>query len=123
MRRKEERFYQGVEGDNWYLYNDEDLYRFLRENLDRGDWDEDYVGVCIDMEFIYKYINISKIRNIDYRVLACVTDKPFPQMELPSGIEMRFIGYDYAYAGGWYYSAIYEDVDSKRIPEFADIEL
>ena len=38
-------------------------------------------------------------------------------------IKMKFIGYDYAYSGGSFYSAVNNDVISKRIPNFINFRL
>ncbi len=35
----------------------------------------------------------------------------------------EFLGYDYAYSGGSYYSAVLNDIVSKRIEEFSNIRL
>lgn len=117
--------YQGIEGNNWYLnyeYVDE-LEDYYQKNIEMAWQNGDYVDVCNNIEYIQKYIYMSKLRNIDYRVLACITDKKLPQMILPDEIFINFLGYDYAYSGGSYYSAILNDIVSKRIQQFADISL
>ena len=42
---------------------------------------------------------------------------------LPDGINMSFLGYDYAYSGGSYYSAVLNDIIAKRILQFANIQM
>ncbi len=49
-----------------------------------------YVDVCNDIEYIQKYVNISKEKNIEYRVLACIAEKELPQMELSIEENMFF---------------------------------
>lgn len=123
-RIQNQRHYQGVEGDNWYLNFDlKELGIFYEENIEKAWGDSDYVDVCNHLEFIQKYIFLSKSKNIDYRVLVCMTERKYPQMELPVELNMSFLGYDYAYSGGSYYSAVLNDIISKRIPQFANIQV
>lgn len=125
IQKQNQRFYQGVEGDNWYLNDDhaKELGAFYEENIEKAWENRDYVDVCNNIEYIKKYVFLTKSKNIDYRVLLCMTEKKFPQMVLPGETKMRFFGYDYAYSGGSYYSAVLNDVISKRIPQFANIPL
>ncbi len=125
IQKRTEGLYQGIEGDNWYLnYTSfKELDIFFEENIEKAWEDDDYVDVCTDMEYIQKYINISLQENINYRVLMCVTEKEFPHMMLDTEKDIMFLGYDYAYSGGSYYSAILNDIISKRIPQFSDIKL
>lgn len=125
MQRQIKRYYQGVDGDNWYL-NDgsfEELDNFYEENIEKAWEDNDYVDVCNNLEYLKKYIDISQKENIMYKSILCVTEKIFPQMTLLLDANIKFLGYDYAYPGGSYYSAILNDVIPKRIPEFIDIKL
>lgn len=123
IQRKTEGFYKGVEGDNWYLNycGHKELDEFFKENIEKAWENNDYVDVCNSVEFIKTYIDISVYEEISYRLIACATEKEFPQMKLDK--QMKFLGYDYAYSGGSYYSAILNDIISKRIPQFADIQL
>lgn len=125
MQRREERLYQGIEGDNWYLNYDtiKELDIFFETNIEKAWKNSKYVDVCNDIEYIQKYIDISKRRNIEYRVLACVTEKELPQMELSIEKDIVFLGYDYAYSGGSYYSTVFNDIVTKRIPCFRNIHL
>lgn len=125
MQKREERFYQGIEGDNWYLnYNNiKWLDNFFEENIEKAWENTNYVDVCNDIEYIQRYVDISKERNIEYRVLACIAEKELPQMELSMEKNMVFLGYDYAYSGGSYYSAVLNEILTKRIPSFSQISL
>ena len=61
-------------------------------------------------------------KNINYRIILCFTTRKFPKM-VNLNEEELFLGYDYAYPGGSYYSAVLSDVASKRIPEFNKYKL
>ena len=125
MQKRSDTYYQGVEGDNWYLnykYSKE-IDTFFEENIEKAWWNEDYIDACNNTRFIQNYIGISKKENINYRILLCMTTKNMPQMVLTKELNMNFLGYDYADSGGSYYSAVLNDVISKRIPQFIDIHL
>ena len=118
------RDYKGVEGDNWYL-NDifPDIFEdFYCKNIEKSWYDSDYVDVCNDYPFIKKYMELSKSENIKFRMLLCETDRVTPQLANINW-NIKFIGYDYAYSGGSYYSAVYNDVYLKRIPQFMNFKL
>lgn len=116
--------YRGVEGDNWYL-NDmfpEIFEEYFCENIEKSWYDPDYVDVCIDIHFIEKYIELSKLNNIKFRMLVCETEKEKPQIQNMVW-NTKFIGYDYAYLGGSYYSAVLNDICSERIEQFSKYKL
>lgn len=116
VRRKTDEKYKGVDscgaGENWYLSDDPGFEAFYDENIERtyyncpeGSW----VSACTDLDYVRKYINESQKRGIKYRLILCETEIPQPQFD-PQGIEKTFLGYDYAYTGGDYYSAVYQEV-------------
>ncbi len=124
FQREENRAYKGVEGDNWYLndvYPDE-FEKYFCGNIEKAWYDSDFVDVCSDNSFIDKYIEFSVKAKISFRMLLVETSKMKPQMQNIKW-KAEFIGYDYAYAGGSYYSAVYNDVCSKRIDQFSVFEL
>lgn len=93
--------YKGVEGDNWYL-NDKypELFEeYFCENIEKSWYDSDYVDVCTDIHFVEKYIELSRLNHIKFRVLLCETEKEKPNIQNVVW-NTRFIGYDYAYLGG-----------------------
>ena len=113
--------YKGVEGDNWYL-NDKypELFEeYFCENIEKSWYDSDYVDVCTDIHFVEKYIGLSRLNHIKFRVLLCETEKEKPNIQNMVW-NTRFIGYDYAYLGGSYYSAVLNDICSGRIEQFND---
>lgn len=113
--------YKGVEGDNWYL-NDKypELFEeYFCENIEKSWYDSDYVDVCTDIHFVEKYIELSRLNHIKFRVLLCETEKEKPNIQNMVW-NTRFIGYDYAYLGGSYYSAVLNDICSGRIEQFND---
>lgn len=124
ISKKECRKYQGVEGNNWYL-NDlypESLGKYFDDYIDKAWCTPNYVDVCSEEAFINAYIELSRSRDIKFRMLLCETEKPYPRIDKISW-DKKFIGYDYAYSGGSYYSAVLNDICSRRIEEFADIQL
>ena len=125
MQERHKGIYQGIEGNNWYLNYDNvnGLEEYFEENIEMAWQNSDYVDVCNNIEYIQKYIYYSKLKKINFRILACITDKKLPRMILPDEMSIKFLGYDYAYSGGSYYSAILNDVVSKRILKFADMSL
>ena len=69
--------------------------------------------------YIKKYIAVSRELGIRYRVLVVMTDIPSPTVELDPSIELRFLGYDYAYEAPDNYSAVYNEIPFV----FTDIKL
>ena len=62
FQKKDDKKYQGVDGDNWYLndnFNEEWLDE-LDEKVEKAWYDDDWVDVCADNIFIKKYINYSE---------------------------------------------------------------
>ena len=125
FQKKDDKIYQGVDGDNWYLndnFNEEWLDE-LDEKVEKAWYDDDWVDVCADNIFIKKYINYSEKEHIDYRVLLCETEKSEPCFDTSELKSMIPIGYDYAYAGGSYYSALYNELHFDRNKCFESIKL
>lgn len=124
FQRDEDRNYKGVEGDNWYL-NDifpESFEDFYCKNIEKSWHDSDCLDVCNDRGFIEKYMEVSRKENIKFRMLLCETDMPKPELAAITW-NYKFIGYDYAYPGGSYYSAVFNDVCSQRIEQFKGFKL
>ncbi len=124
--------YKGIDGSgfsehtgkNWYFNDDERLSEifepFYDEYINRTYWHFEkgtWVSVCNNMDYLQKYISKSQKYNIPYRVLLCETEIPYPVMELPN-LKKTFLGYDYAYATGDNYSAVYNEVPFV-FPQFA----
>ena len=95
FQKKNNDGYMGVEGDNWYLN---------------------------DIFFINEYINLSQRNKIDFRILLCETSCNSPKFDETYN-NMTYLGYDYAYAGGSYYSAIYSDIYCRKIAGLSEIQL
>lgn len=103
-------------GENWYFNNDEQLSEifepFYDEHIGKTYFDlneHSWVAACSNMDYIYKYIEESKKRDIKYRLLLCESEIPTPAMEA-QGFKKVFLGYDYAYAAGDNYSAVYNEI-------------
>lgn len=116
--------YKGIDGSgfsestglNWYFNFDDELAKdfepFYDEyigktyyNLQPYSW----VAVCNDISYIHRYIEESRKRNIKYRVLLCKSEISAPIITA-TDFKTSFLGYDYAYASGDYYSAVYNEV-------------
>lgn len=124
FQRKNSNEYKGVDGDNWYL---NDIYQntlgeCFDDKIEKAWYDSEYVDVCNDIELIKNYVVLSQKNHIDFRVLLCETTRQYPKM-INNFNRITFIGYDYAYSGGSYYSAVLNDICSRRIGEFANIKL
>ena len=116
--------YKGIDGSgfsentgcNWYFNEDEQLSEFFEpfydEYIGMTYWnlkEHSWVAACNNMDYINKYVEESKKRGIPYSLLLCESEIPNPIMSV-SGLEMKFLGYDYAYATGDNYSAVYSEI-------------
>ena len=74
-------------------------------------------GVLYDDKIIQKYIDISNKESIKYRILLCETNRNNPQALNLKWKRKSFLGYDYAYPGPDYYSAVFEDlcIENRKI--------
>ncbi len=115
--------YRGVDGDNWYL-NDVKLLNDYVEKSIRLSWcNLGFVECATDEAFVMSYIKESKARGIKYRILICETCYEQPKANFKQKYNSRFIGYDYAYTGGSYYSCVYNDVVLRNFREFCELKL
>ena len=116
--------YKGIDGSgfsrnsaqNWFLTYDENAPDYFEsyydENIGKTFWILDkhsWIAACNDMEYICKYTEEAEKRNIKYRLLLCETDIPNPKFDCPD-FKKVFLGYDYAYAAGDNYSAVYNEI-------------
>ena len=89
--------YKGVDGsgfsadsgENWYLNSvegySEEFEPYFDKEICKDEWyfePHTYVGVCTDLEYIKRYISVSKKLGIKYRVLVVMTDIPSLTVEL-----------------------------------------
>lgn len=131
IQRYVENQYKGIDGSgfsehtgqNWYFNDDETLSQvfepYYDEHIGMTYWNlepHSWVAACNTMHYIYRYIEESKKRGIPYRLLLCESEIPRPVMKTPD-CKRRFLGYDYAYAGGDNYSAVYNEIPFV-FPEF-----
>ncbi|MCH5348034.1 MAG: hypothetical protein J1E40_01800 [Oscillospiraceae bacterium] len=103
-------------GENWYFNYDDQLsdafQPFYDEHIGMTYWnikEHSWVAACDNMDYINRYIAESKKRGIPYRLLLCESEIPKPIFNA-SGLETNFLGYDYAYAAGDNYSAVYNEI-------------
>lgn len=118
--------YKGVENDNWYLnYMDDSGYfeKYFDEHIFCSWNNNEFVDCCNDIDFIYKYINESVKRNISYRVILCETKRQYPCLPDDLHLETEFLGYDYAYTGGSYYSCLNNDEYLEQILQNCKVKL
>ncbi|MBQ8826210.1 MAG: hypothetical protein IJ007_03870 [Oscillospiraceae bacterium] len=116
--------YKGIDGSgfsansakNWYFNYDDKLSEhfepFYDENIGLTYYDiKEYthVSVCTDWQYINKYISESDSLGIKYRLLLCQTEIADPIMDMPD-LKKEFLGFDYAYANGDNYSAVYNEI-------------
>lgn len=125
--------YRGVEGDYFPInecYSPKEisleeskyLSKFLKDNIMLNDFDNSYVDVCPNIYFLKRYIKACQAEGLEIQVIFCKTQKKFPESDINiSDGNYKFIGYDFGYPGGDYYSCVFNDV--MRIPEMARFHL
>lgn len=126
VQKDQKEYYRGIDGDNWYLnYCSNNLYyeKYHENYIDKAWQDELHVDCCYEDKYIKSYIQESEKLGIKYRILLCLTDKEEPQISEKMVKQGIFLGYDYAYSGGSYYSSIRNDIVSKRIEDFIRFNL
>lgn len=130
IQRKRDEKYQGIDSgindDAWYLNymyeKDNELVRDYDKYVDISEGSFEIIEACINDQFIKKYILFSKKIGVDIRLILCETILDSPLYDA-SNLELEFLGYDYAYPGGVYYSCIYNDIFDDRIKEFYGTKL
>jgi hypothetical protein len=125
LQKRSNALYQGVDGDNWYLNSiyPELFEDFFDENIDLSWKDDSFVDVCNNQLFLKEYVRLSLEKQIDFRIILCCTEKPAPDGSNMMWSRKHFIGYDYAYAGGSYYSAVFNELHFNRLDEFKNVPL
>jgi hypothetical protein len=125
--------YSGVEGDcfpiNEYfspkkisLEESKYLSKFLKDNVMLNGFDNSYVDVCPNIYFLKRYVKACQAEGLKIQVIYCKTQKKFPESDIDtSDGNYKFMGYDFGYPGGDYYSCVFNDVT--RIPEMARFHL
>lgn len=116
--------YKGIDGSgfsentgkNWFLNDDEILAPqfepYYDEYIGKTYWNLEkfsWISACNDLSYIRKYINEAQKRNIKFRLLLCESYIPNPIFDA-SNLKTEFLGYDYAYANGDNYSAVYNEI-------------
>lgn len=78
IQKKSVSIYKGIEGDNWYLnYCTKDTFfeDFYNANIDKVWENPDYVDCCTDEIYMKRYIEESRKKGIDFRILLCYKQK------------------------------------------------
>jgi len=126
--------YSGVEGDNWFINSESDnlksekteyIYNYYCRNIDKS-WIDNYVECCSDLYYINTYLDICRMQNISINILYCETQRKYPLCKLDVNLKeskLKFLGYDYAYPGGSFYSCVNNDLNLRSIPELRMISL
>lgn len=102
-------------GQNWFFNYDElseSFEPYYDEYIDltyRATEEHSWVSVCNDMAYIKRYEAEAKKRGIKYRILLCESEISAPRFDA-AGLKTKFLGYDYAYANGDNYSAVYNEI-------------
>lgn len=126
IQKNKEGLYKGVEGDNWFLNYEEmidkEIVDYFDDNIDLAWADTGLVDVANDFNYIMKCASIAKAKKIKFRIILCYTTRENPKAN-DENVQAEFLGYDYAYSGGSYYSAVSNDVVSKRIAIFEKFKL
>lgn len=126
--------YLGVEGDCWTIDEDtegieqqegEYLNNYCSENITLSWTDDNVVDVSCNVDFTNRYINAYKKANIQFEVLFCKTNRQLPSytLDIEEQGNFKYIGFDYAFSGGSFYSSIFSDLYSNRLPGLFDIKL
>lgn len=116
--------YKGVDGsgfsynsaENWYLNNIEgceEFEEYYDEYIGKTFYNTEgrsFVAVCNDWKYIENYIKVSTEKKLSFRIVLCETEIPEPIMEISPNMNLQFLGYDYAYAVGDNYSAVYNEI-------------
>lgn len=132
---REGREYRGVDGDDWYLEDElwdvrEQPWRALRDRVvgylgaleERSHFDPGLLVAIDDPSWMRLYAEVSEALGVGYRMLLCETDLPRPAMG-DLGLECDFLGYDCAWPGGDYCSAVLCDLVGGRVFELSDVPL
>lgn len=116
--------YCGVDGENWWFCNDNPkLAEYFNQKIDLSWKDELRVDCCNDINFLTECIDFCNINKMRYRILFCKTELCNPLVETQINYFLKFIGYDYAYAGGSYYSCVKNDLVFRKFTELSKIVL
>lgn len=123
--------YCGVEGNTWCMRlkteigNFSELNSYYYNKIERNWRNIDFVDLCTNIGYIKRYIMACKEANFDTQLLYCMTTKRYPENNIQpiTNYNSLFLGYDYAYAGGTFYSCVFSDVYMNRIEEFSNIQL
>lgn len=125
--------YLGVEGDCWNIDEDteglnkqeiDNIRDYVYRNIESSWYDEQAIDGCNSIKFLNKYLDACINAQINFLVLYCKTNRTMPSYrQVDTTDNFRFLGYDYAYPGGSFYSCVFNDLYSRRIYELHNIEL
>ena len=97
--------YRGVDGTWWNRYSDYSV------NVDI--YDEKYVDVCTSLGSAIEYARYMQHEGNKVEILYCCSTIKQPNINMDNKLlesEFKFIGYDYAYQNGSFYSCVFFDI-------------
>lgn len=65
------------------------------------------------MDYLNRYLDACRKAEIKVEVLFCATERPYPKGDIDTENfeqKVEFLGYDYGYPGGLYYSCVYHEL-------------
>lgn len=123
--------YLGVEGDNWFLdeysfpqYKEKikKVYKEYRKTICDNSIEGHKIECCNDLNFLNDYIDLCKKIHTDINIILCESLISVPELKINKKA-CQFLGYDYAYKGGSFYSGVLNDLCFERIVEMKEIAL
>lgn len=122
IQKAEKRIYKGIDGDNWPFCNESPSFGIIyKEEFAKAWYSGDYVDVCNTIKDIKSYLSFLDEKGIEYRILLCKTEQSNPVWHYK--VQGVFLGYDYAYSGGDYYSCVLNDLILGKFKCFESITI
>jgi hypothetical protein len=124
-------FYGLLEDDIWPLdltnEKNQELKKYFYDFIHLAWKDDNRVDLCENHDFVKKYYKACNDEEFNTDIKFCMASKNQPNIN-PSQIKKiiqnaEFVGYDYAWSGGDFYSAVFSDVFTKRITGLMDLNL
>lgn len=100
------------------------MYNYIDKKVQKSFYEDDIIEVCNDVSFLNKYIQACNELNYEIEILLCETERAKPTLNIEEEKlkeNFVFLGYDFGYPGGDYYSCVFTDVG--RVPELNKISI
>lgn len=117
--------YKGIEGNNWFFYiQNAEIEAIYNKKIGDRAWADDHYLECFNyMPFLSDCIKYCLNTDQKFRVLFCRTELPEPEVSLHKNMRLKFLGYDYAFPSGYFYSCVQNDLVLRTFLEFDGIQL